>query len=291
MTELPTGTDPSIQSTAVVAAEEPRSALELYMEEMKDSELPVGLESVSASDIALAMIRIDHKTGTFVDSLSGETYPELNCVLLGLLKQRVLWDAELDTQTGPLCKSRDANVGEPRDNFPWTEFNAKNGTVHMVEPQTILCETCPFAQWGSHPKNKTSWCTAQYTFPVIIGDAERVSGLLTFQRSGLSPTQRYITAFVRDSLPFFAYRTKITLEGAKNGAVTYYTPKFSRGEPINDLQKFHEWAEQYTAIKDSIRAADLTSGQDVVITSSDAGQTVDGSAVTSSGETIAEPAF
>lgn len=231
----------------VAVSDDGKSAIERFQAEFGGG-VPVGLENVGSDDLSLAIIRIDHEENKFLDSLTGQHYDELDGVILGLLKQRVLWDPDQDSKAPLLCKSRDANVGNPREEFPWEEYR-KHGGQEVAGSETIACGSCSLAKWGTHPKNDTPWCSLQYAFPFAFGTDEQVAGLLTVQRSSLKGAQKYISAFVRDAVPLFAFKTKITLNGNRKGTVKYSTPNFIRGEAIEDPALFRAWSDQYTQIK------------------------------------------
>ena len=62
-----------------------------------------GLEDVDDADLSTPILRIVHKEGVFIDNLTSVQYDEIPCVLLGLVKQRVLWPAEdLDAESSKL---------------------------------------------------------------------------------------------------------------------------------------------------------------------------------------------
>jgi hypothetical protein len=249
-----------------VATRDQDEAVAQFMAEFASADSIPGLESVDANDVALALIKIDHDAGRFVDSLTGEEYPEIDGVLLGLLKQRVMWADDLENSTGPLCKSRDAITGVPREEFPWDHFKAKGG-AEPTGSETIACDSCPLAQWGSHPSKNSPWCALQYTFPVAIGDSETVTGLLTFQRSAVSATKGYIGGFIRDRKPLFTHRTKITLEQARKGnSKKYCVPKFVRGDSVNDIEALRSWSLQFSNIQRVVQSTDLSSSTNVVVT-------------------------
>lgn len=232
-----------------------------------------GLESVDASDIALPVINIDHAENVFVDKLTGQKYPEIDGVLLGLLKQRIMWDTEMSapgSTQGPMCKSPDAVTGAPQENFPWPEYKKAGGALPSGS-KTIACADCPFAQWGSNPKNDTPWCSLQHVYPVVVGDSENVTGLLTLQRSALKPSSGYLTGFVRDAKPLFTHRTKIRLDANRKGTVKYSVPRFERGEATpEDLPLWTKWAKQYNHIKRTMQGVDLSGSDSVSVSVADA---------------------
>lgn len=267
------------------ASQAPSSALEEFLASHGGA-IP-GLETVESDDVSLAIIKIDHKTGTFVDSLTGQSYSEIDGVLLGLLKQRIMWDTDLSAKNGLMCKSRDAKIGTPRESFPWAKFKERKG-VEPVGSDEIACATCPFAEWGSHPQRDSSWCALQYTFPVVVGtDSNNVTGLLSLQRSGVKPAKSYVSGFIRDAIPMFSVRTTITLTRAENGGTVYYTPKFARGEAVEDVEAWKQWASDWGRISKIVSDTDIRG--DVVIGDPDA---VEGAVVApaAAAEPV-EPAF
>lgn len=209
---------------------------------------PAGLEDMNSSDIAMSKVSIVHTEGVFEDSLTGEKFDTLDTVMLGIIKGRVLWHTDVDYEGGPLCKSYDAETGHPQTDFPEKAFAAKGGT-HNADG-TIVCETCPLAAWGSDPINgKRPWCTEQMTVPITIG-GDDPAGTITFQRSGVGPMRAYASSYLREKRPMFTHRTKVTLEKGRKGTVVFSTPKFVRGEAVNDIGLLKSYAEAYERIKE-----------------------------------------
>jgi hypothetical protein len=227
----------------------PSSEVEKFMSEFASDSAPVGLEDIGADDIRMAKVSIVHDEGVFVDDLTGEKFDTLDTVLLGVIKERVLFDSNMDAKDKLLCKSRDAVVGNPTEAFPMLSFREKNGVVEA--DGTITCKTCPFAQWGSHPdpNRQVPYCTEQMSFPLTLPGSDDAAGIVTFQRSALSNVRSYLSAFVRSRKPLFANRTTITLEKGKKGSVVFSTPKFVRGAENTDAGQMQRWAEQYQSIR------------------------------------------
>lgn len=238
----------SSSAEIAVPEPEPSDAVAQFMSEFADS-APVGLEDIGSEDIRMAKVTIVHDEGLFKDDLTGETFEVLDTVLLGVIKERVLFDSDMDAKDKLLCKSRDAVVGHPTEAFPMLTFREKNGTVET--DGTITCKTCPFAQWGSHPDpaRKVPYCTEQMSFPLTLPGSDDAAGIVTFQRSALSNVRSYLSAFVRSRKPLFANRTTITLEKGKKGSVVFSTPKFVRGAENTDADQMRRWSEQYTSIR------------------------------------------
>ena len=183
----------------------------------------IGLEDFDTqTDAVMPTIKIAHKEAVFEDALSGEKYESLDCILLGLIKQRILWPPKVEeTKSQPLCKSYNYTVGRPPDieKFPW---KAAGFEKIDNDPEVELpCENCKLKDWGSHPKRDTPWCSEQHTFALLqpIEDGW-APALLTVQRSAIKPSRTYMTAFVRSKTALFTVRTLIKLDARKRGTVS-----------------------------------------------------------------------
>src|SRR5690606_25228480 len=77
-----------------------------------------GLEDVDASDLSMPRLQIVHEDAVWEDSLSNERFESLDVILLGLIKQRVLWPSEMgEESSAPLCKSYNHTQGFPGEGF------------------------------------------------------------------------------------------------------------------------------------------------------------------------------
>lgn len=214
-----------------------------------------GMEDFDQSDMVMPTVRIDHKKGVFVDGLSGEEFPSFTGILLGLIKQRVLWEPEIDEggSKGPLCKSYNFNIGHPDvDRFPWKESGFPKSED---EGTTLPCESCVLKDWGTHPKRDTPWCSEQHTFAVLLptdDEGNLAPALLTIQRSAIKPSRTYLTAFARSKTPLYTVFTKIELDHRSRGQVDYAVPKFQKGGPT-DQSEWPEFAKQYRDIREFVQ--------------------------------------
>lgn len=197
---------------------------------------PEGLEDFSMSDQTVPVLRIDHKNCLFEDVLSGQKFSEVNVILLGLIKQRVLWKAEVtDEKSFPLCRSYNFNEGHPRtdaesakDNFPWeaSKFDPASN------PGTLPCASCALKDWGTHPNRDAPWCSAQHTFALLVPLAEGkgfAPMLFQLQRSSLKPSNKYLSAFANKQEALFTVTTNIKLEAKRRGTNDYAVPTFMAG--------------------------------------------------------------
>jgi hypothetical protein len=228
----------------------------------------VGLEDVGVGDVVIPRLQIQHKEGTFLDNLSKATFASLKVVLLGLVKQRIMWDDEVNEGDRPKCKSPDFEHGFPNVNydgktppgkqFDWkvSNFNpedypAENGLNGLV---TLPCTNCIFKEW-----DKGDWkqppCSEQHTYPLLYSPDEGASwqpALLTVQRTGIKPSRQYISSFAQAKTPMFTVFTEIGLTQQKRGSVDYSVPWFKRHE-ATDRNAWPEFASQYRAIREFIR--------------------------------------
>ena len=89
----------------------------------------VGLEDVGVGDVVIPRLRIVHDEAMFEDNLSKAKFSTMKVVLLGLVKQRIFWDDNVEDDDKPLCKSPDFEHGFPnvdpgqRKTFPWAKSN------------------------------------------------------------------------------------------------------------------------------------------------------------------------
>ena len=229
----------------------------------------IGLEDMDASDLVIPRIRIVHTEGMFEDSLTGEKFPELRCILLGVVKQRIMWHATVDDGDLPMCKSPDFEHGfpltisdkQPKDKmFPWAKSNFKpeafppaDGINGLV---TLPCNSCVFQEW-----DRGDWkvppCAEQHTFPLFYTTDDGLSwspGLFTVQKTGIKPSRTYLSSFASAKRPTFTVETKITLGMNTRGSVTYSVPKFVKaGE--SDRTQWKEFQDTYRRIRALIRQA------------------------------------
>lgn len=233
------------------------------------SDYDTGLEDFDPSQALLPRIQIVHADGVFKDSLTNEEFPVMRGVLLGLIKQRVMWEREQLDDSKPQCKSNDGEFGYPNITgpqhslFPWAysgiaDPNALTRDEHGRP--IIKCETCPFAQWRKNgAKNEPPPCSERYTIPMIFStNAEDGpldhAGILSFQRSGIAPVKAFISGFSRTKRPLFSAYALLTLKRASRGTVVYSIPEVKRLGPTNE-EDFEEYAREYRGVRELLRLA------------------------------------
>lgn len=229
------------------------SAIETY-----DPNAMTGLEDFDANDAVMPRLKIVGKEAMFEDNLSGEKHEKIRVILLGLVKQRILWAPEVDDGEGPLCRSLNFEKGLPFiKEFPFAEsgFPAPAADAKNVE---LPCNNCALKEWGSNPKGSTPWCSEQHTFPLLMqtGEDAWMPAILTLQRSGIKASKAYISSYVRAKQPLYTAVTEISLQGQKRGQVEYATPIF-RKEDATPGEEWPVYAQQYRQIREFLQTPRL----------------------------------
>lgn len=229
----------------------------------------IGLDDVSTGDVILPRISIVHKEGQFRDNLQNRQFSELDCIILGLVKQRVFWKKETEEGDRPLCKSPDHTHGYPivtdevaKDKrFPWerSNFNPADFPPDQSGVVTLPCAACVFKEW-----DKGDWkappCAEQHTYPILYNttpdedEATWSPAIVSFQKTGIKPSRAYLSSFVQARKPMFTARTKITLTLMKRSAVEYSVPNFAKvGDTDSSL--WNGFGEQYLQIQSFLQQA------------------------------------
>ena len=216
-----------------------------------------GLEDFDIkTDMVMPKLQIDHTDGVLVDTLSGEKFEKISVVLLGLVKQRILWPPEVTEQKeNPLCRSLNFHEGQPDpenpQRFPWSA----SGLDQPTSPMNVACSECKLKDWGSNPKNDSPWCTEQWTFPLamMVNDLTWGPATLTLQRSNLKPARSYLSSYARAKEPLFTAVTEVKMNPMKRGSVKYVTLSFSKGAPT-DIQLHPEFRNEFLRIRDWLQA-------------------------------------
>lgn len=227
-----------------------------------------GLEDFDASDLKLARLVIDQKAGVFKDSLSGTEYDSVDAIMLGVVKQRVMWSAAQEEESNPLCKSTDYNIGypttwdKPAKNFPWMASGWKPEEFPQDEVGRIQlpCNTCRFKEWKTHPDGKKPWCSTQHAVPLLyagVGDDPYIQAIFTLQRSSLPASQAYFAGFMQKKLPAFSSVCRITLNKLRRGQNDYYVPQMRLIASVNE-QRWFELSESYRTLRDFLTRPPVT---------------------------------
>jgi hypothetical protein len=238
----------------------------------------VGMEDVAASDLIVPRLQLDHKKAVFRDSLSKEEFTDLRVVILGLVKQRIMWDDDVEEGDKPQCKSPDFENGFPQmrtdipypKQFPWDRSNFRKedfppeaGINNLI---TLPCNSCVFQQWGKDPRSGKATpppCSEQHTYPLLYttDDSTWTVAIATFQRTGIKPSKNYISSFAQSNMPMFTSFTTLSLNAQSRGSVEYAVPVFRKGEQT-DRGMWPQYADQYRQIRGFIRSAPRNQQED-----------------------------
>lgn len=223
-----------------------------------EEDLYTGLEDFTTEDLVMPRLKIDHSRAVFIDNLTNAEMTSIDAVLLGLVKGRVLWPAEVGSSDQPLCKSLDFIHGRPDvDSFPWTESMLSPSATYEKDGEQILlpCSACNLKEWNTNPRGTSPWCSEQHTLPLLMisgieGDEPLYApALLTVQRSGIAPSRAYLSGFVRTRTAAYTAVTRISLTQQRRGSVDYAVPKFVEiGK--TDPDRYPVFAQQFRSIRD-----------------------------------------
>lgn len=235
-------------------------------------EYGTGLEDISPDEVAIPRITINHADGVFKDRLTGEEFPVMNGILLGMIRQRVMWHPEISENGDgrPQCKSSDAVTGYPNmegprqeDKFPWEDAKGLDPNVLPRDESgriTIACATCPFAKWGDKKPGATTSppprCSERHTYPIMYttdaGQPIDRAGIFSVQRSGIKDSKTFLAGFVQAKRPVFSSYAEISLERKKRGMVNYAIAKFKKTGPVPE-EDWPKYAQELAGIREFLR--------------------------------------
>lgn len=228
------------------------------------SDFETGLEDFDPSEASIPRIHIMHAEGLFVDKQTNEQFPKIYGVFLGLIKQRVMWNKDVEEGDKPLCKSNDAEFGYPNITgpsncyFPWeaSGLDPKLQPTDEDNRPIVKCETCTFKEWRRTPgKNVPPPCSERYTLPIHFGTVPGQldhAGIISFQRSSITPVKNFVSAFARTKQPLFSAYVEISLTTQKRGNVTYSVPVLKRGPSVPE-EDWPTYVQEYRAIREMLR--------------------------------------
>lgn len=233
-----------------------------------DANLGTGLEDFDTSDASIPRLTIDHIDAVFKDSQTEETFQTLDCILLGLVKQRLMWPAEQadgESKDSPLCKSPDFKHGFPNmdselpkdKQFPWGASNYTKENLFAVEGTdlpALACNTCRFKEWNSDPSGNKPWCSEEWVLPLLYWNNDQWNpAIISFHRSSLKSVKKYISAFATRKLPLFTAVTTLSLTQNKRGMVRYCIPNFARKGESNSGE-WMDYRTDFLGIEEYLRA-------------------------------------
>lgn len=224
-----------------------------------------GLDDLTPNDLVVPRLKIKHKDGVFEDGATGEQTPVLYCVILGLVRQRVLFHHNVEDGDVPMCKSPDFQVGyvnldppNKKKSFPWerAQFDPNDYPPDAEGRVTLPCAGCKLKDWGTHPVTENKpYCAEQHTLPIYwaksleeLNDGSFQAGLLTFQKTGIPPSKRYLGTFKQRNVGAYTAVTEISLNMQQRGQTVYCTPQFRKLDDTN-AEQWPTYSEHYAGIR------------------------------------------
>lgn len=238
-----------------------------------------GLEDVGQSDVIIPRLRIVHTEGLFENNLSKQRFEKMKVIILGLVKQRIMWHSSVEDGDVPQCKSPNFEFGIPNisdkgrkeTRFPFERSNFSRSDARPVEIEAsksypdgwssngnpvLNCASCSFSQWGSDSTPPA--CSEQHTYPLLYCASEEddqwLPALYTVQKVGIKPSRQYVSSFAQTKTPMFTVYTEIGLSLSSRGSVKYSVPTFRKLEST-DQNMWLEYRDQMRGIREFIRRA------------------------------------
>lgn len=219
-------------------------------------------------EISIPRLRIVGKDAQFENITTSERYDELECVILGMVRQRSMWPEQVrEDVKAPLCRSVDSIVGRPLEDekiaakfhFPWKKSNLDRASLLAEDDGQVLinCKECSFKNWNEE-EDLPGPCAEQWVLPLYYIDklGNLSPGILTMQKSSLGPLKKYLGQFEAAKQPAFMFNTKITLTGRERGDVAYAVPSFERlglTDPGENRAQHYEWYYTFQTLSEKLR--------------------------------------
>lgn len=200
--------------------EERRQLIEFYRQELTESKQGIELRP--------PRIRISKDSLQFIDEL-GNTFKELEGVIVFKHVARGLWDRGDTENPAPVCSSIDGVYGNPDD----------RGQAMGISPGQ-QCLNCPFNQWGSatddqgNPMRGKACKEMRRVF--IAQDGAQLPSVLTLPPTSITAFDKYISARINRGIADIAAKTKFTLREEKDGPRKWAVAEPSLGSPVPPQQ-------------------------------------------------------
>ncbi len=211
-----------------------------------------GLEVVDRSDIKLPKIKLVQSTsaeaqkgkcqaGHYMNLVTGETYPELDCYLLVLGKTRVMWKKPFKRGEEPLCRSFDGKI-------KWDGSKS--------------CATCEYQDWSKikEGENKPA-CNMGYTWLGVTQEGKSPFRLIASGAS-VSPTKDFLNTILPNKLPAFAYKVRLGSEQQENDQGIFYVITYEITGTVTP-EEFVKLQETATGMRDMFMNAMQTEMENI----------------------------
>jgi len=182
--------------------------------------------------------------GTFLDTVSGKTFSEINLSILTCNENRVLFETD-DLNSPVTCKSMDGIV----------PITGPLADQYSLSPQSDLCSTCRHSSWADfRTKGIKPRCKQKYQM-LFIDTEDELPYRLSVSGMSIKPFNSFITTIARDMVSvsrksgetYNLYDYVTTISAVKNYGRkgNYYTIKFSPPEKLSQRGKYESVFNQY----------------------------------------------
>lgn len=204
------------EQLAALSEEERHQLLEFYRQELAESKQGVELRP--------PRIKISKDSLQFVDEL-GNTFRELEGVIVFKHVARGLWDRTDSENPAPICSSLDGKHGNPD----------ARGVAAGIQPGQA-CATCPFNQWGSatdeHGNPMRGKACKEMRRVFVATEGSQLPAVLTLPPTSITAFDKYISARVNRGIADIAATTKFSLREEKDGPRRWAVVEPSLGSPV-----------------------------------------------------------
>lgn len=230
-----------------------------------------GLEDLDESDLTIPRLKIEHKLGVLKDAQTGMQFQQVFAVVLGLVKQRVLFHPSMETEDEkPMCRAPQFTTGYPNLNpskpfkaFPWSVAGFDPNSVPKDEEGNLVlpCEACNLKNWGTHPTGDKPYCTEQYTMPLLYAPTLDelqadiyTPALMTIQKTGLKSSKNYLSPFAARKVGVYTAYTRIGLNVIVKGDNQYATPAFTT-VGVTPMERHMEFSERFRSLREFVHSS------------------------------------
>jgi hypothetical protein len=229
---------------------------------------PVGLEDVTPEDYSIPRFSIVMDDGVFRNNATQETHEYLHVIMLGVVRQRIMWNRSIEEGDAPLCKSNDFVNGYPNDGpdvparnrFPWEDSawgeggEADAGRV-VAGLKVLRCDNCSFSQWGAEKTPPP--CREVHTYAMLYavpGTSDWLPALLSLKSTSIKPSRAFLSSFLARGQSMFTQITTLQLEKHKRGQTKYSVICFSEAGQT-DESNYAKYESEYYALRDFVQRA------------------------------------
>lgn len=201
-------------------------------------------------------------------NIQEDPFASFRGIVLGLVKQRVLWPAVYEGDDAePLCKSVNNVDGLVNwEKFPWQASGFDPADI-SANPRfddggnlILPCSGCRLKEWGSHPTAKPPWCNQQATLPMLIDlgddpeDPQWMPAVASFSKTALRPINNFITPYAARKEPCYIDVVQFDLKPASSNGRRYGVPVV-RAVAKTDRTDWAAYSAQYKQMRSFLTAA------------------------------------